>query len=91
MSHASPARKDHATSVVADTVSISATQVGQPYRWVLLVAGHSALRASLLPVNPPETDVLVVDEITQDDVLHGVCMRCSQSVSGDQLLLVKKD
>jgi hypothetical protein len=58
-------------------MAVGAAKVREPNRGVLLVRGHPSRVAALLPVDPPERHVLVVDEITEDDV----CERWSEGWS----------
>jgi len=51
-------------------MAVGAAKVREPNRGVLLIRGHPARVAALLPVDPPERYVLVVEEITEDDVFE---------------------
>ena len=72
VAHATPASEDHRTGVVAHAVAVSAAEVRQPDSRVLFVSCHAALAAALLPVDPPERNVLIVEQVAEHNVLDGV-------------------
>ena len=88
---AAPAREGDAALVAAALAHLAAAQrvgdarLGGPHRRVHLAVGapvlaRVALGLALLPVDPPEADMLILDQIAQDNIFHGICMHGFKSV-----------